>query len=296
MKKRTTILTALTLTGLLFTGCAAQQAQVDRIDLEAAKAAAVEAAGFSSSEVSFLSAELDKRNGIEYYDIDFTAGGKEYDYDIDALTGTVIGSELPESAKVSEGNIPVKTADDLSVEELTLEPKKSNTTVSDELISEESAKEIALEHAGVSADNVKFVKSGLDRDDGRRVYDVEFYSTDFVEYDYDIDALTGEILSFDHDAEYYAPAATAKSDTATAANNNPATSSSKEITEAEAKKIALAQVPGASENDIYGFEVDYDDGRLEYEGTIYFDHMEYEFEIDGYSGAIRNWDVESIYD
>ena len=72
--------------------------------------------------------------------------------------------------------------------------------------------------------------------------------------------------------------------------------SSTEISDEEAKKIALAQVPGAKESDIREFEVDYDDGRLEYEGTIYYGELEYEFEIDGYSGAIRSWEVESIYD
>ena len=69
-----------------------------------------------------------------------------------------------------------------------------------------------------------------------------------------------------------------------------------ELSEADAKKIALEQVPGAKESDIREFEVDYDDGRLEYEGSILYDELEYEFEIDGYSGAIRSWEVESIYD
>ena len=192
MKKRTTILTALSLTGLLLAGCAASTTQVSRIDLEAAKSAAIEAAGFSADEVSFLSAELDSRNGIEYYDIDFSADGKEYDFDIDDLTGMVIGSESPELAKKS------------------VEPKATE--------------------------------------------------------------------------EVPAP------------DNSEKKASSKEISEAEAKKIALAQVPGAKESDIRGFEVDYDDGRLEYEGSIYFNEMEYEFEIDGFSGAIRSWEVESIYD
>ena len=192
MKKRTTILTALSLTGLLLAGCAASTTQVSRSDLEAAKSAAIEAAGFSADEVSFLSAELDSRNGIEYYDIDFSADGKEYDFDIDALTGMVIGSESPELAKKS------------------VEPKATE--------------------------------------------------------------------------EVPAPDSSEKK------------ASSKEISEAEAKKIALAQVPGAKESDIRGFEVDYDDGRLEYEGSIYFNEMEYEFEIDGFSGAIRSWEVESIYD
>ena len=286
MKKRTIILTALTLTALLFTGCSAQQAQVKRIDLETAKATAIKAAGFSSSEVSFLSTELDSRNGIEYYDIDFSANGVEYDYDIDALTGTVIGSETPEAGKLPEGNIPAEKAE-VSDNAPAIDTIPESAP-SDTLIGEEKAKELALTHAGITAEQAHFVKSGLDRDDGRRVYDVEFYSEDYTEYDYDIDAVTGEILSFDHDAEYYTPASKSSDSFESAASGS--------ITEAQAKELALAQVPGASENDIREFEVDYDDGRLEYEGTIYYDHMEYEFEIDGYSGAIRNWDVESIYD
>lgn len=286
--KRTMFLFTLTMTTLLFTGCASGQAKVNRIDIETAKAAAIEAAGFSASEVSFLSTELDSRNGIEYYDVDFSVNGREYDYDIDALTGAVIGSETPENAKLPAENPPSETAsvsDNTPVVAIDTAPEGAP---SDTLIGEEKAKELALAHAGLSAEQAHFVKSGLDRDDGHRVYDVEFYSEDYTEYDYDIDAVTGEILSFDHDAEYYAPASKGSDSFEAAAAGS--------ITEAQAKEIALAQVPDASESDIREFEVDYDDGRLEYEGTIYYDHMEYEFEIDGYSGAIRNWDVESIYD
>ena len=64
------------------------------------------------------------------------------------------------------------------------------------------------------------------------------------------------------------------------------------ITADQAKEIALAKVPGATVNDIYEFELDRDDGRLEYEGTIWYNGTEYEFTIDGYSGAIREWDTE----
>ena len=52
----------------------------------------------------------------------------------------------------------------------------------------------------------------------------------------------------------------------------------------------------ATANDILEFEVDHDDGRMEYEGKILYDGMEYEFEIDAYSGAIQEWDAESIFD
>ena len=56
-----------------------------------------------------------------------------------------------------------------------------------------------------------------------------------------------------------------------------------------------AEVPGAAESDIYEFETDRDDGRLEYEGKIIYNNTEYEFTIDGYSGAIREWDAEPFH-
>ena len=145
-------------------------------------------------------------------------------------------------------------------------------------VGEGKAKEIALNHAGLTEDQVTFVRSRLDWEDGRQVYDVEFYTADYKEYDYEIDAATGEVLSYDYDAEGYAPSADAGTQT---------------ISADRAKEIALAEVPGATTKDIYEFEVDRDDGRLEYEGTIYYNGVEYEFSIDGYSGAIRSWEVDS---
>ena len=135
-----------------------------------------------------------------------------------------------------------------------------------------------MNHAGLTADQVTFVRSNLDQDDGRTCYDVEFYTADYTEYDYEIDANTGDVLSYDYDAEGYQGQSQSGSTTA--------------ITADRAKEIALAEVPGATASDIYEFETDRDDGRLEYEGTIYYNGTEYDFTIDGYSGAIRGWDVE----
>ena len=149
------------------------------------------------------------------------------------------------------------------------------------MITEENAKKIALSHAGLTADQVTFIKSGLDRDDGHQNYDVEFYSKDKTEYDYEIDPYTGEVLNYDYDAEYY----TKSSDTP----NGDA------IKEDDAKKIALDKVPGSTTKDIREFETDYENGRLHYEGKIYYDKKEYEFEIDGYTGDVLEWDVEPIY-
>ena len=59
-------------------------------------------------------------------------------------------------------------------------------------ISADKAKKIALEDAKLAEKDVTFVKVELEFEDNRLVYDVEFYSGN-VEYDYDIDAVSGAI-------------------------------------------------------------------------------------------------------
>ena len=56
------------------------------------------------------------------------------------------------------------------------------------------------------------------------------------------------------------------------------------------------RISGATEKDIYEWKLDYDDGRPEYEGKIIYGGTEYEFTIDANTGAIIEWDMESIYD
>lgn len=58
------------------------------------------------------------------------------------------------------------------------------------------------------------------------------------------------------------------------------------------KAIVLSKVSGASESDIYELEREYDDGRLEYEGSLYYNGYEYEFEIDGTTGNILQWEID----
>ena len=69
-------------------------------------------------------------------------------------------------------------------------------------IGEEVARATAVEHAGLTEGDVTFIMVQKDRDDGRTVYDVEFYYNN-TEYDYEIDAATGEIVSYDRDIENY---------------------------------------------------------------------------------------------
>ncbi len=62
-------------------------------------------------------------------------------------------------------------------------------------ITKEDAKKVALSHAGATEDNIKRFESKLDYENGRHVYEIEFDFNGY-EYDYEIDAKTGEILQY----------------------------------------------------------------------------------------------------
>lgn len=67
-------------------------------------------------------------------------------------------------------------------------------------IGDVAAKEAALAHAGIAEADTYDLKVELDTDDGRVHYDVEFKSNG-MEYDYDIDAVTGEVLSYNSEVD-----------------------------------------------------------------------------------------------
>ena len=221
MKKFTFLLAALiAVSG--FTACTTQNVQLSPIGLDAAKLAAIEAAGINVSDVVIEEVELEERNGQKYYSVDFEVNGKDYEIIVDALTGEIISSNIPSSVQPAEADAPqAKQADapkenpapqpaaEAKAEEPKDEPKadskasepapKSDSKASS-VISEAKAKEIALNHAGLKESEVSFVKVKLDWDDGRQEYEVDFYK-DNMDYDYEIDAVSGAILSADKEVE-----------------------------------------------------------------------------------------------
>jgi len=239
----------------------------DSITVEQAKAIAFKDAGVNADQVKYVKTEMERDDGLIYYEVEFYNDKSEYDYEIDAKSGVIMEKDFD----AEDFDRPVAN------------PNQGGNN--NGIIAAEKAKEIALKDAGLAASQVKFVEVELDEDDGRWQYDVEFY-TSKSEYDYEIDAKTGKILEKDFDAENYDRPE----------SNNQSSNNNGTISADKAKQIALKQVPGATASNIREFEVDYDDGRLEYEGKIIYKGMEYEFEIDGYSGAIRDWDAESLDD
>ena len=183
--------------------------------------------------------------------------GKQVEWDGETKTVKLTGLVTDADTFSGEGQTPVKKPDGL--------------------LTAEDAAAKALEHAGLKAEDVTFVQKKLEWDDGRQVYDVEFYSG-AKEYDYEIDAATGEIISFDHDAEHYTPG-----------TGSP-------VTLDEAKELALSKVPGAAASHIVKAKQDRDDGKTIYEIEIVYSGMEYDFEIDAATGAILEFDAGPIDD
>ncbi len=152
------------------------------------------------------------------------------------------------------------------------------------VIDVETAKAKALAHAGVAADQAVFLKQKLERDDGRFVYEIEFYTTGGQEYDYEIDAYSGAVLAYDYDAEW-------------SAGQNSGTGSGSYIGEEKAKSIALQKAGlNASQVSVIRCVLERDDNLWQYEVEFYAGSTEYDCEINAYTGAILSWKVESLYD
>ena len=112
---------------------------------------------------------------------------------IESTTQNSTESNVQNSSESSTENNNVNTSQDNNTNNA-----QNNIVNNTGNISLDKAKEIALSHAGLSADQVTFVKVNMDFDDGIQKYEIEFYYN-YREYSYEIDANTGNILSYEQD-------------------------------------------------------------------------------------------------
>jgi uncharacterized membrane protein YkoI len=236
------------------------------ISEDKAKEIAFTHAAVQEANVSLLRVHFEYDDMRAIYEVDFYSGTAEYDYDIDAITGDILGFDVDQefyqgapaqipttdsnsgstqnTVGANTGNTTVANAGNTAGTDTgnttgadtgnTAGANVGNTTGADtgntagantgntagantgntagnnvvsapggntgnyDVISAADAENVALNHAGLSSANVSFLRSHLDRDDGRTLYEVSFYYN-MMEYEYDIDAITGNILSFDQD-------------------------------------------------------------------------------------------------
>ena len=189
------------------------------------------------------------------------------------------------------------TANTNVTQESTTSQSNTNNNTSNK-ITEEKAKEIALNHANLSQNDVTFIRSNIDYDDRFTAYNVEFYSNN-QEYDYKIDANSGDIIEYDLDVESYAIPQNNNNINANTnvANNNINNSNNVAITDAKAKEIALKHANlSANQVQYLNAHLDYDDGMQVYDVNFYANNVEHSYEIDAQTGNIVSYDVDSMYD
>jgi uncharacterized membrane protein YkoI len=161
-----------------------------------------------------------------------------------------------------------------------------STTPTTSMISQSDAEEIALNFLGVSREGVRMDRTELDREKGLAVWEVEFYYEN-TEYDFDINAMTGEILRTRPNTDKVIT----PTPLPTVSDNVSADTT--ELTKDQALAIALEhaglnleeisrfKVEKDRENGVYVYEIDFEKGI-----------MEYEYEIRISDGKLLKWDKE----
>ena len=260
-------------------GCSVRTTRIEQtqmISVDAAQTAALKQANIEAENAAISSTTIDEVAGVTCYKVEFTSGDHAYSYSINAENGEVLeASYRDKNAAPADSTQPDTTASGATTTPAQTTPN-TNTNTSTGAVDEAKAQEIALAHAGVKAADATITKSKLDYDDGRQVYELEWYANS-AKYDYEIAVATGEIVHSGYEAK------------TVVGTGNSAT-----VSEATAKQTALARVSGAAASDIYEWKLDYDDGRPEYEGKIIYGGTEYDFTIDATSGTVTEWDAETL--
>ena len=166
-----------------------QNSNNNKITMEQAQEIALKHAKLTSDQVSFIKTDTELENGIEVYNIEFSYENKEYDYKISSSNGEIVEYD----SDIEDYDITQQQA---TKENKSVTPNNQNSNNSK--ITVEKAKEISLKHANLKDNQVVFDKTEMDYDNGVQVYDIEFHYNN-IEYNYEIDANTGNILSYSQD-------------------------------------------------------------------------------------------------
>lgn len=239
---------------------------------EEAKAIALAHAGVQESDVLGYEIEFDYDDGRMVYEIEFNTQGAKFEYEIDATNGSIVEFKRKDTGGASAGSSSSGSG---------------SSGGNSAFIGEAQAKTIALAHAGLAEADVTFVKFVQYEKKGVELYDMIFLSATH-KYTYHINAITGEIIAhYTHQRDY--------SESYPPANSTPSGSASSGtyIGEEQAKNIAFAHA-GVSASNVYELKIklDHDHNRMVYEVEFSCAGIEYEYEIDAYTGEIIKWESD----
>ena len=269
------------LTGaMLFTMVSGTAVWAAEITVDDAVNTALEKAGVAASDVAVYKRVWEFSDGKEKYDVSFLIPGQtKFDYEIDAVTGDVLSGEsdvweMEDDAEYKGLKVGEK-----------VDPEEESGLVEEAVLK-------AMEDADVLDKEVIVSKAGMDYDNGKKVFDINFFIPGQTKFDYDIDAATGEILAREQepweaedDMEYKGLIDPNAADKAAASG---------EIDEAAAAAIAIKDA-GFAESDVTVTEChrEMDDGIDKFNVSFRTaDGAEYDYDIDAISGAILEKDME----
>ncbi|MDO5445641.1 MAG: PepSY domain-containing protein [Eubacteriales bacterium] len=250
---------------------------------QAAKDVAFSHSGVSEGDAARIKCELDWEKGMMVYEVDFDADGFEYEYDINAKTGDILKHGKEKDDDLLE----------LSRQQEKKSSGKNASAPAQGYIEEDEALSAALAHADIKESDVYFFFCEPDRDHGILVYEVEFKANGF-EYDYDINAETGEVVKYSREKDddfSEKKAAKASKAEKKQAGAKTAGAAAEDIGEVAAKEAALNH---ADVSEIRGYECerDLERGKTVYEISFKADGFEYEYEIDASDGSILKSEKE----
>jgi len=155
------------------------------IGAQKAKEIVLKDAKVNEKDVRDFEVDFDYDYGKMVYEIEFEVGKTEYDYELDAVSGSIFYS----NKTTPKFDISLNSSDTLSTSS-----QNSSTSKLDAVIAPENALGFALMHAGFEKKDVRDVDVEIDLENVENYhYDVEFKINGF-EYEYEIDAISGEVI------------------------------------------------------------------------------------------------------
>ena len=172
---------------------------VPYIGADAAADGALQHSKVSEKDADFSSVMLTEQNGIMLYEVVFTAGDYRYEYYIDSLSGRV---ESWKKTDLSLDTQDAVAASAMDKDEAGAAAGSSASSGTDKtsgatvLLGEDEAKELAMAHANISEKDIKSISCKIELQGLNLIYEVDM-STTLMKYEYEIDAITGDIVGFE---------------------------------------------------------------------------------------------------
>lgn len=237
-----------------------------------------------------VDSELDE--APPHYDVELHTTWGEFEYVVNAFTGEILSGPASIAAPAYSETPSISRPDAETQPPATRQPAATDPPGQNSDVGEDAAKRAALTHAGLNEVDVTNWKIEREWDDGRLEYEIEFWCGT-TEYDYTIDGHSCSVLK--HEQEHH------QEDThynnsdhhGNSHHNSTDSGNTTDIGREAAKNIVLNHA-GVSESQTTQLKVeqDWDNGRLEYEVEFKANGMEYEYTVDGVTGAILEYESE----